>query len=197
VRFLLPIITSKKCRAERITRRVRMGRDLPSAPERHLIKKYANRKLYDTRTSRYVTLDGVAQLVRDGHEIKVVDRDNGHDLTHVTLSQIVLEEEKRGPARIVDAGGEMLHDRGQALLDYVRKTLNVPADLRNQVERRREGLETMADDTIERALRRLRIPTRHDIERINDRLDKISAQLRKAGVSSGSMTRPRKRKASR
>jgi len=197
VRFLLPIITSKKCRAERITRRVRMGRDLPSAPERHLIKKYANRKLYDTRTSRYVTLDGVAQLVRDGHEIKVVDRDNGHDLTHVTLSQIVLEEEKRGPARIVDAGGEMLHDRGQALLDYVRKTLNVPADLRNQVERRREGLETMADDTIERALRRLRIPTRHDIERINDRLDKISAQLKKAGVSSGSMTRPRKRKASR
>ena len=197
MRFLLPIITSKKCRAERITRRVRMGRDLPSAPERHLIKKYANRKLYDTRTSRYVTLDGVAQLVRDGHEIKVVDRDNGHDLTHVTLSQIVLEEEKRGPARIVDAGGEMLHDRGQALLDYVRKTLNVPADLRNQVERRREGLETMADDTIERALRRLRIPTRHDIERINDRLDKISAQLRKAGVSSGSMTRPRKRKASR
>ena len=197
MRFLLPIITSKKCRAERITRRVRMGRDLPSAPERHLIKKYANRKLYDTRTSRYVTLDGVAQLVRDGHEIKVVDRDNGHDLTHVTLSQIVLEEEKRGPARIVDAGGEMLHDRGQALLDYVRKTLNVPADLRNQVERRREGLETMADDTIERALRRLRIPTRHDIERINDRLDKISAQLKKAGVSSGSMTRPRKRKASR
>ena len=91
----------------------------------------------------------------------------------------------------------MLHDRGQALLDYVRKTLNVPADLRNQVERRREGLETMADDTIERALRRLRIPTRHDIERINDRLDKISAQLKKAGVSSGSMTRPRKRKASR
>ena len=197
MRFLLPIITSKKCRAERITRRVRMGRDLPSAPERHLIKKYANRKLYDTRTSRYVTLDGVAQLVRDGHEIKVVDRDNGHDLTHVTLSQIVLEEEKRGPARIVDAGGEMLHDRGQALLDYVRKTLNVPADLRNQVERRREGLETMADDTIERALRRLRIPTRHDIERINDRLDKISAQLKKAGVGSGSMTRPRKRKASR
>src|SRR5437588_11712271 len=178
--------------SERLTQRVRMGPRVTTAPERHLIKKYANRKLYDTRASRYITLDEIAQLVRDGDEIKVVDRDNGHDLTHVTLSQIVLEEEKRGPARIVDAGGEMLHDRGQALLDYVRKTLNVPADLRNQVERRREGLETMADDTIERALRRLRIPTSHDIERINDRLDKISAQLQTAGVSSGSMTRPRK-----
>jgi polyhydroxyalkanoate synthesis repressor PhaR len=168
-----------------------------TAPERHLIKKYANRKLYDTRTSRYITLDAIAQLVREGHEIKVVDRDNGQDLTQVTLSQIVLSEEKRGPARLVDAGGEMLHDRGQALLDYVRKTLNVPSDLRNQVERGREGLEVMADDAIARALRRLRIPTRQDIDRINDRLDRISAQLKKSGVRDAATTVSRKRKASR
>ena len=168
---------------------------MTAAPEKHLIKKYANRKLYDTRTSRYITLEGIAQLVRDGHEITVVDRDNGKDLTQVTLSQIVLSEEKRGPGRIVDAGGEMLADRGQALLDYVRKTLNVPADLRNQVERRREGLETLADDAIERALRRLRIPTRNDIDRINDRLDRISAQLKNAGVTDGPATGSRKRKA--
>ncbi|TME67328.1 MAG: hypothetical protein E6I50_09730, partial [Chloroflexi bacterium] len=163
-----------------------------TVPERHLIKKYANRKLYDTRASRYVTLDGIAQLVRDGHEIKVVDRDNGQDLTQVTLSQIVLEEEKRGPARLVDAGGEMLHDRGQALLDYVRKTLNVPADIRHEVDRRREGLETMADDALERALRRLRIPTRRDIDRINERLDRLAAEIRKA--NGAATTRPRKRK---
>ena len=170
---------------------------MTSAPERHLIKKYANRKLYDTRTSSYITLDQIAQLVRDGHEIKVVDRDNGGDLTQVTLSQIVLSEEKLGPSRIVDAGGEMLHDRGQALLDYVRKTLNVPADLRTEVGRRREGLETMADDAIERALQRLRIPTRRDIDRLNDRLDRLTAQLKRAGLSNGSVTRPRRRKASR
>jgi polyhydroxyalkanoate synthesis repressor PhaR len=173
-----------------------MGRLVTTAPARHLIKKYANRKLYDTRNSRYITLDGIAQLVREGHEIQVVDRDNGQDLTQVTLSQIVLEEEKKGPAGLVDAGGEMLHDRGQALLDYVRKTLNVPADLRDQVERRREGLETMADDAIERALRRLRIPTRHDIDRINERLDRIASQLKKAGVSDGATRGRHKRKAS-
>ena len=166
-------------------------------PEKHLIKKYANRKLYDTQTSRYITLDGIAQLVRDGHDIKVVDRDNGSDLTQVTLSQIVLSEEKRGPARIVDAGGEMLHDRGQALLDYVRKTLNVPADLRTQVGRRREGLETMADDAIENALRRLRIPTRRDLDQINDRLDRISSQLKRAGLADGSTKERRRRRASR
>jgi len=173
-----------------------MGRTLPPAPEKHLIKKYANRKLYDTRTSRYITLDEIAQLVREGHDIQVVDRDNGSDLTQVTLSQIVLSEEKRGPARLVDAGGEILHDRGQALLDYVRGALNVPSDIRHQVERRREGLETMADDAIERALRRLRIPTRKDIDRINERLDRISAQLKRAGMD-GSTRAARRRKASR
>ena len=170
---------------------------MTTSPQPHLIKKYANRKLYDTRTSRYITLDEIAHLVRGGSEIKVVDRDNGHDLTQLTLSQIVLSEEKRGPARIVDAGGEMLHDRGQALLDYVRKTLNVPADLRTQVGRRREDLETMADDAIERALRRLRIPTRRDIDRINERLDRMSKQLKKTGASNGSTKRVRRRKASR
>ena len=164
---------------------------MATAPERHLIKKYANRKLYDTRTSRYITLDEIAELVRGGHEIKVVDRDNGADLTQVTLSQIVLSEEKRGPARIVDAGGEILHDRGQALLEYVRSALNVPADIRSQVERRREGLETLADDAIERALHRLRIPTRKDIDRINERLDRLAAQLKK---SNGARPNPKRRK---
>jgi polyhydroxyalkanoate synthesis repressor PhaR len=174
-----------------------MGPAVTTVPERHLIKKYANRKLYDTRTSRYITLEGIADLVRNGHEIKVVDRDNGHDLTQVILSQIVLSQEKHGPARLVDAGGEVLQERGQALLDYVRKTLNVPADLRNQMERRREDLEERADETIERALRRLRIPSHKDIDRINQRLDRISEQLKKLGVTAPAKKLSRKRKAAR
>jgi polyhydroxyalkanoate synthesis repressor PhaR len=174
-----------------------MGPAVTTVPERHLIKKYANRKLYDTRTSKYITLDGLADLVRKGHEIKVVDRDNGHDLTQVILSQIVLSQEKHGPARLVDAGGEVIQERGQALLDYVRKTLNVPADLRNQMERRREDLEERADETIERALRRLRIPTHKDIDRINQRLDRISTQLKALGVPEPAKKESRKRKAAR
>ena len=159
------------------------------APERHLIKKYANRKLYDTRTSSYVTLEGIAGLVRDGHEIKVVDRETGHDLTQVTLSQIVLSEEKRGPGPVSDGGA--LHERGQALLDYVRKTLNVPSDLVNQMEKRRGDLEGVIDEAIERALRRLRIPSHTDIDRINKRLDQMSAQLKRNGSSK---TRPTRRR---
>ncbi len=166
---------------------------MPTEPERHLIKKYANRKLYDTQTSRYITLEGIADLVRDGHAIEVVDRDSGQDLTQVVLSQIVLEEEKRGPARLVDAGADAIHERGQALLDYVRKTLNVPGDLVNQVERRRSDLEGMVDEAIERALRRLRIPSRHDLDRLNDRIDKLSAELKKASPN-GAKSRSGKRR---
>jgi len=151
-----------------------------AAPERHIIKKYANRKLYDTRTSAYITLEGIAGLVRDGHEIKVVDRETGQDLTQVTLSQIVLSEEKRGPSRMVDGG--VLQERGQALLDYVRKTLNVPSDLVNQMERRRGDLEGVIDEAIEQALHRLRIPSHTDIDKINKRLDKLSAQLKSVGL---------------
>jgi polyhydroxyalkanoate synthesis repressor PhaR len=165
------------------------------APERHLIKKYANRKLYDTHTSHYITLEGIADLVRDGHTIQVVDRDSGQDLTQVILSQIVLSEEKRGPARLMDAGADALHDRGQALLDYVRKTLNVPGELVGQVERRRGDVEAMVDDAIERALRRLRIPSRHDMDSINQRLDELTAELKKLNGSTPAKNRSRNRKA--
>jgi len=167
---------------------------MTQGPERHLIKKYANRKLYDTRTSSYITLEGIAGLVRDGHEIRVVDRETGQDLTQVTLSQIVLSEEKR-PARAID--GNAIQERGQALLDYVRKTLNVPSDLVNQVEKRRGDLEGVIDEAIERALRRLRTPSHNDIDRINKRLDQLSAQLKRNGLSATAKGRAHKRTAGR
>src|SRR5260370_9735747 len=97
----------------------------------------------------------------------------------------------------MDGGGEALHDRGQGLFDYVGKTLNVPADLVGQVERRRGDVEAMLDDAIERALRRLRIPSRHDMDAINQRLDEMSAELKKLNGSVQAKTGLRKRKAAR
>jgi polyhydroxyalkanoate synthesis repressor PhaR len=60
-----------------------------------LIKRYGNRKLYDTEDSRYVTLEAIAALVRQGEEVRVVDNDTGEDLTAVTFAQIILEEERK------------------------------------------------------------------------------------------------------
>ena len=63
-----------------------------------VIKRYANRKLYDTRDSKYVTLDQIAELVRNGEDVKVLDNRSKKDLTKVTLAQIIYEEQKSGNA---------------------------------------------------------------------------------------------------
>jgi polyhydroxyalkanoate synthesis repressor PhaR len=59
-----------------------------------VIKKYGNRRLYDTSASRYVNLDALAAMVRNGTEVKVVDAETGEDLTRVTLTQIIVEDAK-------------------------------------------------------------------------------------------------------
>jgi polyhydroxyalkanoate synthesis repressor PhaR len=67
-----------------------------------IIKRYSNRKLYDTHDSRYVTLDQLAVLVREGEELQVVDKSTERDLTSATLAQIIFEEEKRTPKLPMD-----------------------------------------------------------------------------------------------
>jgi polyhydroxyalkanoate synthesis repressor PhaR len=68
----------------------------PQMAAARLIKKYPNRRLYDTETSSYITLADVKQLVLDQEEFKVVDAKNGEDLTRQILMQIILEEEQEG-----------------------------------------------------------------------------------------------------
>ena len=63
-------------------------------PQPLIIKKYENRRLYNTLTSQYINQGQVAQLVRDGHEVRVVDAATGQDLTRLVLAQIVLEDAK-------------------------------------------------------------------------------------------------------
>ena len=59
-----------------------------------LIKRYANRKLYNTRTSRYITLKGIAELIEVGEDIRVIDNESGEDITSITLSQILVDTER-------------------------------------------------------------------------------------------------------
>ncbi|ODP36672.1 polyhydroxyalkanoate synthesis repressor PhaR [Sphingomonas turrisvirgatae] len=61
-----------------------------------IIKKYANRRLYNTETSSYITLDHLAAMTREGRDFKVVDAKTEEDITHNVLTQIIMEEEARG-----------------------------------------------------------------------------------------------------
>ena len=61
-----------------------------------VIKKYANRRLYNTETSTYITLEHLAQMTREGRDFKVIDAKTEDDITHNVLTQIIMEEESRG-----------------------------------------------------------------------------------------------------
>lgn len=65
-----------------------------------IIKKYANRRLYNTQSSKYITLDFLAELTRKDVEFKVVDAKSGEDITHSVLTQIIMEEENGGKSML-------------------------------------------------------------------------------------------------
>ena len=66
-------------------------------PAPAVIKKYGNRRLYDSSNSKYVNLDEIAGFIREGREVQVVDAKTGQDLTRVTLTQIITEDAKEKP----------------------------------------------------------------------------------------------------
>jgi polyhydroxyalkanoate synthesis repressor PhaR len=88
----------------------------------YVIKRYSNRKLYDTQESRYVTLEELEELIRAGKEISVVDVSTGEDLTSVTLAQIILENERNRRATLPTAFLHQLIKHGEAWQDYVQKS---------------------------------------------------------------------------
>lgn len=68
----------------------------PNSDDVVVIKKYANRRLYNTESSTYITLDNLAHMTREGRHFKVVDAKSGDDITHNVLTQIIMDEEARG-----------------------------------------------------------------------------------------------------
>jgi polyhydroxyalkanoate synthesis repressor PhaR len=69
---------------------------MAKSSDKVVIKKYANRRLYDTESSSYITLDRLAHMVREGREFEVIDAKSGEDITRQVLTQIIVDEEARG-----------------------------------------------------------------------------------------------------
>jgi len=89
-----------------------------------LIKRYANRKLYNTQTSRYITLKGIAQLIDDGEEVRVIDNQTGEDITSVALSQILVDSERSNSDVSGSVLSQILGRGGDALYDTLRKSFD-------------------------------------------------------------------------
>ena len=88
-----------------------------------LIKRYPNRKLYDTTKKQYITIDGIGALVRQGEEIKVVDNVTGDDLTAVVLSQVILENEKKRTGLLPRAVLAGLIQSGNTAFETMRRVV--------------------------------------------------------------------------
>jgi polyhydroxyalkanoate synthesis repressor PhaR len=99
-----------------------------------VIKRYPNRKLYDTEAKRYVTLEGIARLIRQGEEVQVVDHATGEDLTPLTLTQIIFEQEKKRSGFLPQAVLTGLIQAGGERLGTLRRALASPLELLHQVD---------------------------------------------------------------
>jgi len=94
-----------------------------------VIKKYPNRKLYNTRSSAYITLDEMAELVRQGVDLQVVDHVSGEDLTSVTLSQILVDQERKRDGNFSAPLLSALVQAGGDAFEAVRRIFLTPFDI--------------------------------------------------------------------
>jgi polyhydroxyalkanoate synthesis repressor PhaR len=112
-----------------------------------VIKRYPNRKLYNTETKQYITLEEISNLIREGAEVEVLDHTSGEDLTTVTLTQIIFELEKKQSgflprsilSGLIQAGGEQI--------SALQRTLASNLGLSHLVEEEiRHRLHTLAEE---------------------------------------------------
>ena len=103
-----------------------------------IVKKYANRRLYNTESSSYITLEHLAKLTREGREFKVVDAKTDEDITHSVLTQIIMDEESRGGETMLPAGflRQLISMYGDSMQSMVPQYLEASMDAfrRNQAQ---------------------------------------------------------------
>ena len=99
-----------------------------------VIKRYPNRKLYNTNAKKYVTLQGIAQLIQTGNDVEIFDHVTGEDLTSITLTQIIFEQEKKRGGFLPHSVLTGLIKSGGQTLESMRRTMASPIKLSSQVD---------------------------------------------------------------
>ena len=99
-----------------------------------VIKRYSNRKLYNTSTKRYISLEQIRELIRQGEEIQALDHASGDDITNVVLVQIIAEEERKAGGFLPRSVLTSLVRAGEQSLAAMRRGLDAPLELLRQVD---------------------------------------------------------------
>jgi polyhydroxyalkanoate synthesis repressor PhaR len=134
-----------------------------------LVKRYSNRKLYDTSESRYVTLDEIARWVKAGEDVKIVENESGEDLTAVTFAQIILEEERKKNGYLSLPLLRNLIQHGEAALQNIAATVDRGVEaILTAPERARERVQelTNVSDRLSEVQRRLDEVLRRSVEAV-------------------------------
>ena len=142
-----------------------------------LIKRYESRKLYDTEESRYVSLEEMAEWIRGGHEVKVVDNASGADVTAQMLTQIILDEGRKGTAFLPS---ELLHE----LVRAGQKAVETGVE---QVQHR---MDRFLQSSIDRfaPVRK----AREEMDRLRERLEQLEGSLTHLEENRAGAKRPAK-----
>jgi polyhydroxyalkanoate synthesis repressor PhaR len=164
-----------------------------------LIKRYANRKLYDTEASRYITLKGISELIDADEDVRVIDNETGEDITSVALSQILVDSEREGRRASRPLLSGLLQRGGDALYGALRRGVDDASEglgelqrgVRRLVRRREDeggsitewisqgapDFEHMLQNAIERVFKLLDLPRRSDIDALNRNLDRVASAI--------------------
>ncbi|RKH51438.1 transcriptional regulator [Corallococcus sp. AB049A] len=123
-----------------------------NSKEPKIIKRYTNRKLYDTVESRYVTLDEIAAMIKEGTEVRIVDNRTKEDLTSVTLAQIIFEEEKKKNQMPLSVLREIIRHPGESISGFIQKEVSPRvASIREEAEQRLDKLLRREDGSPQEA----------------------------------------------
>ena len=171
-----------------------------------VIKRYPNRKLYDTEAKQYITLDGIAELIRQGKEVSVIDHASGEDQTTLTLTQIIVEQEKKHGglmprailAGLIQSGGGRISGLQRILASPLTILHQFDEEARRRIQElvkkgemsEREGQKVLEkllsfsskaaptpETEIERILLERNVPTREDVQKLAEQLESLAAKL--------------------
>jgi polyhydroxyalkanoate synthesis repressor PhaR len=164
-----------------------------------LIKKYGNRRLYDTAGSRYVNLDDIAAFVRKGKDVQIVDAKSGRDLTRVTLTQIITEDAKDKPTglplellrQLIMASDEV---RQEFVMWYLKSAFDTYQKVQDAVQSRLGEVQSAILSPVDMMKKFLGTtpPPRSEAEPELDALRQRVAEL-EARLEKGARGKPRKR----
>jgi len=174
-----------------------------------IIRKYSDRRLYDTGASRYVKLDDIARMVRDGINVRVVDGRSGKDLTHLTFTQIIVENAREREialpmqllTQLVRASDKASHD---FLTWYLNNTLDLYKKAQETLHTRLSSAKSAVASPLEfvrnllagQSLRaQAPAPEAEELEKLRRQVDELEARLRqrRKGTRTASKGKPRAR----